>query len=166
MRLFRQRWVPAFAGLVMFIIGSSSEISADPLIITATPVSSFGLLPQQKRFGALEWRGGLELESADERFGGLSGLALSKDGTGLLAVSDRGFWFKARLTYADARLTGISDAEMAPILDSKGKPPKSKVAADAESLASWTPGVIGGKMIVGFESRPRAGLYEDRKSVV
>src|SRR5262249_49983383 len=31
---------------------------------------------------------------------------------------------------------------------------------DAEALAGWTPGDIDGKVIVGFETRARVGLYD------
>jgi len=160
MRVLGLRWALAFVRMIIVLMGWIPAASADPITVTATPISSFSLISQQTRFGGLEWRGGLELQSTDGRFGGLSGLALSKDGSELLAVSDRGFWFRVRLAYADGRLAGIGDAEMAPILDGKGKPPKSKVVADAEALSPWTPGIIDGKVIVGFESRPRAGLYD------
>lgn len=130
------------------------------LTIHATPLSSFTPFPQLTRFGKLEWRGGLVLSSGDPRFGGLSGLALSRDGSQLLAVSDRGFWLKARLVYNGGRLANVIDPQMAPILDSAGRPGQSKVQSDAEALSLWEPGNITGKVIVGFESRTRAGAFD------
>ena len=49
------------------------------------------------RHGQLIFLGGFELASKDSRFGGLSGLALTKDGKRLYAISDRGYWLTARL---------------------------------------------------------------------
>src|SRR5262245_46247185 len=45
-----------------------------------------------RRFGDLEFRGGLVLTSPSEAFGGWSGLATSDDGKRLLAISDVGSW--------------------------------------------------------------------------
>jgi hypothetical protein len=137
-----------------------SPALTDPIAVTATSLPSFALAHGQTTFGPLEWRGGLQLTSEDARFGGLSGVALSGDGTSLLAESDRGYWFRARLLYEKGQLAGIERAEMAPILDSSGKPGKNKSAVDAEALGLWTPGLVDGKVIVGFESTPRAGLYD------
>lgn len=144
-----ERWVPASAGM-----------TDKNIPVRATPLLSFTLFPQLTRFGKLEWRGGLVLASGDARFGGLSGIALSRDGSAMLAVSDRGFWFRAGLVYNDGRLADVANPAMAPILDAAGKPNKGKVRSDAEALAAWEPGNIAGKMIVGFESRARAGLFD------
>lgn len=137
-----------------------AQAQEEALTVRAMPVKSFTMFSQLVTFGGLEWRGGLELASDDERFGGLSSLELSQDGTRLLAVSDRGFWFKADILYTDGHLSGLDNAVMAPILGPDGKPYKGKVRNDAEALAGWEPGRIDGKVIVGFESRARAGLFD------
>lgn len=148
-------WVTA-----LLLIAGPAGAQEEALSVRTQPVKSFTMFSQLVTFGGLEWRGGIELASDDERFGGLSSLELSEDGRGLLAVSDRGFWFKAGLTYTDGHLSGLKDAVMAPLLGPNGKPFNGKVRSDAEALAGWQPMRIDGKMIVGFESRARAGLYD------
>lgn len=148
-------WVSA-----LLLLAGPAGAQEEALSVRTQPVKSFTMFSQLVTFGGLEWRGGIELASDDERFGGLSSLELSADGTGLLAVSDRGFWFKADLLYTDDHLSGLKDAVMAPILGPDGKPFKGKVKSDAEALAGWEPMRIDGKVIVGFESRARAGLYD------
>ncbi len=129
---------------------------ADPVAISASPLTSFGSLSGT----SLHWRGGLVLSSIDKTFGGLSGLALSEDCTGLLAVSDAGRWFRATLHYEEKTLVNISNAELAPMLDSVGEPPKSKRRGDAEAVAS-----LGeSRYLVGFESRTRIGIYDIGKA--
>jgi len=140
---------------VLVAILLPAAAAADPIEISATPISSFSPADETS-FGPFEWRGGLELSSTEEKFGGLSGLALSADCTGLLAVSDAGRWFRGRLAYDGAALAGLSDAELAPMLDAKGRPPTSKARADAEGLAD----LGGGRYLVGFESQPRIGTYD------
>jgi len=151
------RWL---AALVFLLIALPTGAQEGTLTVRTTPVKSFNLFSQLVTFGGLEWRGGIELASDDERFGGLSSLELTEDGTDLLAVSDRGFWFKADLIYTDGHLSGLGNAVMASILGPDGKPYKGKVRNDAEALAGWEPGRIDGKVIVGFESRARAGIYD------
>lgn len=151
----RWLWVSA-----LLLLAGPAGAQEEALSVRTQPVKSFTMFSQLVTFGGLEWRGGIELSSDDERFGGLSSLELSADGTGVLAVSDRGFWFKADLLYTDDHLSGLKDAVMAPLLGPDGKPFKGKVRSDAEALAGWEPMRIDGKVIVGFESRARAGLYD------
>jgi hypothetical protein len=133
---------------------------ADPIEVHSSELGSFNVVPVISRFGSFEWRGGLELKSSAKAFGGFSSLALSSDGARMLAVSDRGYWLEAALTYSDGMLSGVTGAEMAPILDAAGKTVKSKVRNDAEALAAWEPGRIDGRVIVGFEGRTRAGTFD------
>ena len=144
----------------MLAAAASHAEDTPPFTVTTIPLKSFDLLGVQTKFGPLEWRGGLELKSNDKRFGGLSSLALSADGEKLLAVSDIGNWFRANLVYKNGRLAGLTDPEIAPLLDKSGKPFNGKSWNDAEALAAWQPGNIDGKVIVGFETRTRAGVYD------
>lgn len=113
--------------------------------------------PGRTRFGALVWRGGLVL-SAPAPFGGLSGLALSADGTRLVAVSDRGFWLRARLRYDNARLAGADEAVLTPLAGADGAALKAKTDADAEGLAALGEDGESG-YLVAFERRHRIGRY-------
>ncbi len=147
------------AFLVVGLVALAPAAAADPIMVTATRLSSFAATGGTS-FGPLQWRGGLELTSGDEKFGGLSGLVLSADCTGLLAISDAGRWFRGRLAYDGTGLAGLADAELAPMLDDKGRPPRSKPLGDAEAVAD----LGGGEVLVGFESRPRIGIYDIGKS--
>jgi hypothetical protein len=152
------KWLWAALFLVIAALPAGAE--EETLTVRTVPVKSFTMFSQLVTFGGLEWRGGLELVSDDERFGGLSSLELSNDGTKLVAVSDRGFWLKADLVYTDGHLSGLANAAMTSILGPDGKPYKGKIRNDAEALAGWEPGKIDGKVIVGFESRTRAGQFD------
>ena len=152
------RKLAALLAVLTFL--SPAALAGDAIDVTAVKVASFHMLPQKTTFGPLEWRGGIELRSTDDRFGGLSSIAIAKDGSTLLAVSDRGLWFRGKLEYSGGTLSGIADAELAPIRNDKGGITKGKVRNDAEALALWEPGIIDGKIIVGYESRPRAGLFD------
>jgi len=111
--------------------------------------------PARTTVGLLRFRGGLWLRSGDARFGGLSDLRVSPDGSRLLAVSDCGYGFVASPAY-DARgdLAGLGDAQLVDLVGPGGAP-LGQDERDAESLA-WE-GTEG--LLVGFEGRPRILRY-------
>ena len=74
--------------------------SVEQVEIEARPIAHFQRgRPDLKRFGPLEFRGGLVLSSPSRHFGGWSGLAMDADGKSLVAVSDVGVWLTADLAY-------------------------------------------------------------------
>jgi hypothetical protein len=108
-----------------------------------------------KRFGRLEFRGGLVLTSTDERFGGFSGLIIAPDGRRILAVSDQGHWLSAEIAYAGVAPSGLKRARMGPILGLNGRPLKRKRDADAEEIALLSGTLENGVALVAFERNHR-----------
>lgn len=105
--------------------------------------------------GVLDFRGGIELRSTDRRFGGLSGLSVSADGSLLSAVGDKGIWVTARLIYdARGRLAGAANGRIGPLLSPGGTPVAGTRFSDAESMAR-----IGRSFAVAFEGDHRIWLY-------
>ena len=115
-----------------------------------------------KRFGDLEFRGGLVLTSPSEHFGGWSGLVVERDGRSLLAVSDAGAWLTADLTYDGASLTGIARSRIGPLLGPGGARLKNKREQDAESVALVEGNLTRGTVLIGFECAHRIGRFEIR----
>ncbi len=112
--------------------------------INAEPFTAFETNnPSQKKFGSLEFRGGLILTSPNKAFGGFSALHLQPDGEHFIALSDRALWLRGRIVYNGMQPMGIAEAEIAPVLDEKLKPaPKW----DTESMA-----MDDGRLYVGLE---------------
>lgn len=102
--------------------------------------------PSRTRFGELEFRGGLILSSSHRNFGGISAIRVAPGGTHFVAVTDKGFWLRARIAYSAGRPTAINEAEMAPILGPDGRPLNRRGWYDTESLAE-----DGGTFYVGIE---------------
>jgi len=104
--------------------------------VRARPITAFEPgNPQRTKFGALTFRGGLELTSSHRHFGGLSAIRIEADGARFLSVSDKGHWLRGRIVYDGKRPVGIADAEMAPVLGHDGKPLAARGWYDTESLA-------------------------------
>lgn len=155
----------SIAFVVALSVTLTAFASAEP---RAVEVSNRQLLwnPQDRgetKTGSLIWAGGVEISSQDGDFGGWSGLAVSPDGSSLLAVSDKGHWLTAIILYDERqRLSGLVEAKIAPILGLDGKPVASKQLGDAESLAvDISPsGSLMNTAYVSFERAHRIWRYD------
>lgn len=158
--LHPRAWISVFIIAVLAVAAAalqSHAAAADSIEVRARTV---GLVPGQpdiRRVGDLIYLGGLDLSSPDERFGGYSGMAISPDGSGLLAVSDRGSWLRASLAYENDRLKGLSDATIVPLLDAGGKALRGHWR-DAEAIAAPLAGQEA-PLLVSFERRHRIWAY-------
>lgn len=139
---------------LVFVILSGIGRS-EPLTVQASGVNLHNENDQVGRVGSLIFKGGLRLTSPEPRFGGLSGLAVSADGSRLSAVTDRGDWVRfAPVVTRSGRLTGLNRAQIGRLLNPHGKPLRKKRDSDAESLS-----VIEGGFAVAFERRHRLWHY-------
>ena len=163
-----RRWPVALASLIVGLAallpiaafsGRSPVLQhAVMLAVQAEPVTLSRI--GGERFGELEWRGGLALSAEHPSFGGFSGLLVSADGARLLAVSDRGLWWRVRLAHDEkGRLAGIAETSMlAPMLSSKGSPLTGSWH-DAEALAPYDARRLEGPLLVAFERKARLAVY-------
>jgi hypothetical protein len=147
---------PTFLVLFAALIFLSSPVLAqqrrppDPPVkisVVARTIDTFKAgQSDQVRFGALEFRGGLELTSSYREFGGLSAIRVAADGARFVALTDKGRWLTGRITYARERPSGIADAVMAPMLGPDGRTLASRGWFDTESIAE-----DGDTLYVGIE---------------
>jgi hypothetical protein len=144
-----------FAGLILLVVGSSLPAAAETLTVHGSPVPLNPHDAAQQTTGALTYMGGIELKSPHRAFGGLSGVTISADGRRIVAVSDRGNWFRARLELDESgRLTGLTDPAIFAMQD-RNKVPLRGHMADAEALLQEG----GGRVLVAFERVHRLWRY-------
>jgi hypothetical protein len=106
------------------------------ITVDAKPITSFSAAASdQRRFGRLEYLGGLELKSPYSEFGGFSAIRVGPDGEHFVSLTDKGRWLTARIVYERDRPIGIVDATMAPMLGPDGRTLASRGWYDTESLA-------------------------------
>jgi len=153
-----------FSSLAVLVLAASvavaapSRLSADsPQIqIKATPLPLNRDDPLQTQVDRLRYRGGIELQSTNLLFGGLSGLDVSADGKKLIAMSDNGRWVSVPLTYdKNGDLTGAEDGVMKPINRAEGYDDRHGNWRDAESIS----GDGSGGYFVAFERQHRLWHY-------
>ena len=141
-----RRWIGGVAAVVLVVGlsiaagrgGSAGDVRQAPetVPVTAHAIPHFRRGDEAtKRFGALEFLGGIELRGRHHGFGGISSIRLRPDGQGFVAVTDTGDWITGRITEADGAPTGLADVTIAPILSQDGRRAKDVGLWDAESLA-------------------------------
>ena len=165
MRHIGRRWLIAGVAAFLLIAGfyglaDALHTSKAPVHVTvqATPILAFDNRDTSRtRFGALEFRGGLQLTSDYKPFGGLSALYMEADGEHFLSLTDNGSWLRGRIVYRDGRPVAIADAEMAPIIGADGKPLADRSWYDTESLAE-----LDGQFYVGIERVERIVRFDYR----
>jgi hypothetical protein len=151
-------------GVCLALSGTNSGLAA-PAVIASSRIPLYPDHPAERRAGSLIFRGGLVLKSSDPAFGGWSDLAVSADGSELLSISDEAHWLRAHLTYdAEGDLSGLNDAEIAPMLDMQGHPMRGK-EGDAEGLTLERPNDVHGPVAVSFERNVRVWRYDLSKGL-
>jgi len=146
--------------LVFLLLAATPLAAEDSVPVRAAPVAVFAeQTPDQTVFGDLRFLGGVQLESPDNRFGGLSGIEISGDGRTALLISDQGDLFSATLDYDNGVLTGLSGVTVSRLTGADGKPLTDKYRSDAESLRSVDGNGLSDDVIIGFERDNRAFSY-------
>jgi hypothetical protein len=151
-----------FAATALFVAGiapspciAAGSVSVGPIEISARPIDRFHIGRDEKRFGPLEFVGGLEMTSPSRDFGALSAFRFLKPGSNFIGVADTGFWFFGTVTHdADKRPSGMRNFRMQEMVDEAGQLIDEKGQVDAEGLA-----VKNGIATVGFERNPRVAQF-------
>jgi hypothetical protein len=145
--------------------GASSTLSkraeAEDLPITSLPVARFMSANAGERVQGLVWRGGIEMQSPIDTFGGLSGLGFISDDQKLVLLSDRGNFISGQLIYDEAgRVASLIGVTIEPLQNSKGAELPRAYARDSESLAVVYRDGMPSAVRVGFENLTRVADFQ------
>lgn len=164
-----RRWRVAFAAAALAAVAglaladtkpTTSGLETEPIDVAARPISSFDRsAPATRRFGRLEFLGGLELTSPSANFGGWSGIVVDSDGRRMLAVSDAGSWMTADIVSEGGRPVGLANAKLGPIEALKGASLKRERDRDAEAVTLLDGTLADGTVLIAFEQNRRIGRF-------
>ncbi len=153
-----RRWTggAAAVGLVLGLSilagrgGSAGDVRMlpEPVAVTTHAIPHFRRDDASlRRFGPLDYLGGLEVSGRHHGFGGISSIRIGRDGERFTALTDTGDWITGRISAsADGTPTGLADVTIAPILVADGRRTKDVGLWDSESLT-----LADGKAFVGIE---------------
>jgi hypothetical protein len=134
---------------------------AEDLSITSLPVTRFMSAAIGETVQGLVWRGGIEMQSQIDTFGGLSGLGYVSDDQKLVLVSDRGNFISGQLIYDEAgRVASLIGVTIEPLQNSKGAELPRTYARDSESLAVVYRNGVPSAVRVGFENLTRVADFQ------
>lgn len=143
----------AVGSLVPVPIGASTI----DVPVSVRQLSGFEVGTSAKRFGKLEFIGGMVMSAPEKLFGAMSSIRFRPDGEEFVSVLDTGHWLTGRITRdAAGALSGLEDVRITAMLDAGGREPARKMEVDAEGLA-----LRDGKVFVSYEQRHRIDIYPD-----
>ena len=158
-RFFHQRLCALGLAAGAVLLTAASAFAQGRIEVHATPIPSFDLRDAElRRFGKLEFRGGLQLTSPAKEFGGISSLRVEGNGNRFLGVTDVGRWIRGRIVYSGATPVGLADVEMAPALGPDGKRLTQRRWYDLEALTE-----DAGTVYVGIERVHRIVKFDVAK---
>lgn len=124
-------------------------IPAFPLLALAALAAPAAGAAELVQRGIYHW------SEADRQFGGFSGLAMVAEGAEFLAVTDRGWLYRAEVRRdPGGRVTGVTTGWKGRFLDNKGVE-VTDFTADAEALEVAPDGTV----LVGFEGYTRVAAF-------
>ncbi|HQZ11623.1 MAG TPA: esterase-like activity of phytase family protein [Devosia sp.] len=134
---------------------------AEDATVSAHQIPSFMGAGAGQRVQGVIWRGGIELRSSSDTFGGLSGLRFIDNDSRAVMVSDRGRFVSGQLIYDEqVRPLSFVGVTTTPIQNSKGADLPRAYARDAEALALITRDGVATGVRVGFENLTRVADFD------
>ena len=160
------------AGLLVTGLGAAMLVATSPRVqaqntedgqptVNAVQIATFMSAAIGEPVQKLIWRGGIEMQSPTDTFGGLSGLGFTGPDHRLVMVSDRGNFVSGQLIYDDQnRPLSLVGVRIEPMQNSKGAELPRQYARDAEALAVIVRDGQPSAVRVGFENLTRVADFQ------
>jgi hypothetical protein len=151
-------------GLIALLAAASLDAPlalAEEETVIAVPLHRFEGAEIGAPVQGLVWRGGIEMQSQADTFGGLSGLGFSDNAGRLVMVTDRGNFVSGQLIYDELhRPLSLVGVKIEPIQNSKGAELPRAFVRDAEALAVIERDGAPAAVRVGFEHLTRVADFQ------
>ncbi|MFD9900234.1 esterase-like activity of phytase family protein [Mesorhizobium sp. NPDC059025] len=157
----RPGWLRLSSFLVAGFLATSTGFAAgrqavEPVEISVRQITQFHIGRDERKFGPLEFVGGLEMTGSSRDFGALSAFRFLTPGSDFIGVTDTGFWYFGSIArMAQGQPFAIFNFTMQQMVDDAGQPIDRKWEVDAEGL-----NVKDGIATVGFERNHRVAQFK------
>ena len=141
------------------LVPENISVSADPIILNNSS-------PEQRKFGKLIWKGGVQLRSESPFFGGFSGLVIDPKGEKIVSISDSGIWLSGTISYTSGHPTGLENVRIGPLSNRKGKPFSKNRDRDAEAITLYRGNLDKGSALIAFERNTRIAQFPIRNQQI
>jgi len=125
--------------------------------VKSRQIENFKIGSDQKRFGKLEFIGGIEMSSSNALLGAISSIRFRPDRKSFLAIMDTGHWVEGEIERDEkGRLAGTSDLTVTSMIDTNGLSEQVKERMDCEGVA-----LRDGEVLASYEGLHRVDIYPD-----
>lgn len=149
------------AAMAALLLATGADAMQEALTVTSVPLRSFQNAAIGEAVQGLIYKGGLQLSSVNDGFGGHSGIGFTGPDGQLVLVSDRGNFISGQLIYdetgAPLSLVGVT---IEPIQNSRGTDLPNAFSRDAEALSVIMRDGRPAAVRVGFENLTRVADFE------
>lgn len=149
-----------FVILIGLAVGLTGPARAEPINITARPITMFKGAELGQPVDHLIWRGGMVLTSPHEHFGGISSVTFLNDRDAIM-VTDKGNFISARIENDSAGTPlALTGGEISPVRNSSGNELPPNYSRDSEAIETiFRDGEAVG-VRVGFENLTRVADFD------
>jgi hypothetical protein len=131
--------------------------ASETVPVTSRQIVNFKIGSDQKRFGKLEFIGGIEMSSSNALLGAISSIRFRPDRKSFLAIMDTGHWVEGEVERDEkGRLSGTSDLTVTSMIDANGRSEQVKERMDSEGVA-----LRDGEVLASYEGLHRVDIYPD-----
>ncbi|OBZ95517.1 hypothetical protein ADU59_12855 [Pararhizobium polonicum] len=131
--------------------------AAETVPVKSRQIENFKIGSDQKRFGKLEFIGGIEMSSSNALLGAISSIRFRPDRKSFLAIMDTGHWVEGEIERdGKGRLAGTSDLTVTSMIDANGRSEQVKERMDCEGVA-----FRDGAVLASYEGFHRVDVYPD-----
>jgi hypothetical protein len=159
-RLLKATLIQA-AALSLFLAAAPSVAAplapSETVPVKSRQIENFKIGSDQKRFGKLEFIGGIEMSSSNALLGAISSIRFRPDRKSFLAIMDTGHWVEGEIRRdQEGKLSGTSDLTVTSMIDANGRSEQVKERMDCEGVA-----LRNGEVLASYEGLHRVDVYPD-----
>jgi hypothetical protein len=148
--------------LALLMLGFCTSVTlAQTILVNSEQILTYEGAETGARVDGLIWRGGLNLISEDNRFGGISGITYTDPDNHTVMVTDQGQFISGELIYDEfGAPISLVNVSLEAMRNSRGAVLPRAFSRDAEAIETITRDGVPSAVRVGFENLTRVADFQ------